>query len=300
MPSQTVVYRLLNLVNGAVSARVLHNRGRGRAAAAHVLAWAARTRFARLASGRWRPRSATANISVSLTSWTPRLRTLPLVLVGLLAQTQRPETILVWLTAEDIARVSSEVRGLFEVWGVQFRECEDFGPHKKWLPLLKTGMTKPFVICDDDVFYPDSWFAKLLMDDRSDAYVGTRCHRMHVHKDGKIAAYENWTKQVPWTGRVSHDLFITGVGGAIIHPHRISDEFREWKSISELCPKADDIWLKAAHTAAGIPCYKSRFTFPCLELPDSQCSSLLQSNVDLGGNDAQMAILQEYRLQCSK
>ncbi len=291
-------YRIPRALNGLLAARALHNRGRLRALVSILLTQNARSRLKQLQAGKWRPTARTVDIPISLTSWRPRLKTLPTVLVGLLAQEVRPKSVLVWLTDSDLRELASDVREIFGAWGVEFRASPDFGPHKKWLPLLMTGMTNPFVICDDDVFYPDCWLAKLLMDDRSDAYVGTRCHRMHFQKDGKIAAYENWTKQVPWTGQVGHDLFITGVGGAIIHPSRISDEFRVWKSISELCPKADDIWLKAAHAAAGIPCYKARFTFPCLELPESQRSSLLQSNVDLGGNDDQMTVLQDYRDEC--
>jgi hypothetical protein len=154
-------------------------------------------------------------------------------------------------------------------------------------------MSAPFVICDDDVFYPTGWLEALVREDRSDAYVGVRSHRMHFHENGKIASYASWDKQIPWTGHASHDLFITGIGGAIIHPSRIQKEFRDWEGIQKHCPQADDIWLKAAHLAAGIPCYKTRFTFPCLEVPDSQRSGLLYTNVDKCGNDKQMKILED-------
>ena len=57
---------------------------------------------------------------------------------------------------------------------------------------------------------------------------------------------------------------------------------------------SDDIWLKAAHLASGIPCYKTQFSFPCLEIPGSEASGLLLTNVDQSRNDQQMAIVKKY------
>jgi len=288
---ENLVNLLEATLNCPLATQLLRNRGKLRAWSSSVLALSASSQYARLLSGRWRPRGVCAEIVVSMTSWRPRLQSLPLVLVGLLAQKQRPKTILVWLTVNDIARISPETRDLFEVWGVRFRECIDFGSHKKWLPLIAEGMADPFVICDDDVFYPRGWLEGLLREDRSDAYVGTRCHRIRFQKDNSIASYEAWEREVAWVETPAHDLFITGVGGAIIHPRRISDDFRDWDKIRKQCPQADDIWLKAAHAAAGFPCYRTKFTFPCLEVPCSQESGLLGSNVDNGGNDKKMGPL---------
>jgi hypothetical protein len=91
----------------------------------------------------------------------------------------------------------------------------------------------------------------------------------------------------------TQDLFVTACGGAIIHPDIISQKFRDRSAIFENCPKADDVWLKAAHAASGIPCYKTRYSFPCLEIPGSFESSLLQTNVDAGGNDRQLLMVQD-------
>jgi hypothetical protein len=283
---------LLTWVNGRFATKALHNRGRLRTALADVFSRVAMRRLALLESGQWKPSMDTVDAVVSLTSWTPRLASLPLVLVGLLAQTRRPQTIFVWLTESDLALVSTKTRETFQTWGVRFRECPDFGPHKKWLPLIAGGMADPFVICDDDVFYPPGWLERLLREDRSDAYVGVRCHKIRFDETGEIQGYDSWSKSIDWVQQPSHDIFVTGVGGAIIHPRRITDEFRDWGKIREQCPQADDIWLKAAHVAAGIPCYRTRFTFPCLEVPESQQSALLNSNVDRGGNDKQMSPLQ--------
>jgi hypothetical protein len=291
------VLSLVEHLNGRLAERMLRDRGRLRAVASAILSLHARDRLKKFVCGRWQPSGGCTDALVSLTSWTPRLRMLPLVLIGIVAQTQRPKSVFVWLTTEDLARIGRTVRDVFAAWGVEFRECQNFGPHKKWLPLIREGISNPFVICDDDVFYPANWLKSLLDEDRNDAYVGTRCHKMTYGADNQIRSYDHWERRISWTGDASHDLFITGIGGAIIRPERISDRFRDWESIRVQCPQADDIWLKAAHLAAGVPCYKTKFTFPCLEVPDSQESGLLLSNVDQGGNDRQMKILDGYLLR---
>ncbi len=279
---------LVELLNGPLAARLLRNRGKLRAFASATLASAASSRLEQLISGQWQPSPACSDTAVSMTSWTPRLTTLPQVLVGLLGQDIRPQFIFVWLTAEDLKLVSPLYRESFTAHGVRFRESPDYRAHKKWLPLVSEGYSARFVICDDDVFYPREWFGRLLAEDRADAYVGTRGHRMRFDRDGRITKYELWNKQVNSTGLPSFDLFLTGIGGAIVHPKRIAASYRDWSKINAECPQADDIWLKAAHVEAGIPCYKTNYSFPCLEIPESQESGLLKTNVDQGGNDLQM------------
>jgi len=233
-----------------------------------------------------------AGLAVSLTSWTPRLETLPLTLVGLLDQKLRACEIHVWLTADDLGRLPLSIIEAFSAHGVRFQTCENLGPHKKWLPMLQMGYDRPFVICDDDVFYPRSWLGRLLDEDRPDAYVGTRVHRMAAC-GSELVGYEFWKRDIGWDGKPSEWNFITGCGGAVIHPERIGAEFRDWERIRKACPKADDIWLKAAHLAAGIPVYKTRYSFPCLEIPGTGESALLAGNVDAGGNDSQLGILRQ-------
>jgi hypothetical protein len=182
----------------------------------------------------------------------------------------------------------------FSFHGVRFERCDDLGPHKKWLPIIESGMRDPFVICDDDILYPQDWLKHLLREDREDAYVGVRCHRIRYDEEGTPLLYEKWSRDIPWSPLPSQDLFITGCGGAIIRPDRIYREFREREAIFEKCPRADDIWLKAAHAVAGIPCYKTRFSFPCLEIPGTGASSLMQTNVDAGGNNRQLSAVKHW------
>ena len=281
-------------LNGPLGWRVLRNRGRTRAFVSHQLHRKTQRRLHAFLSGDWQPSppaSGGSGFAVSLTSWTPRLETLPLTLLCLLDQKVRAHGIHVWLTSDDLGRLQPWVVEAFSAHGVSFQSCENLGPHKKWLPMLQIGYEQPFVICDDDVFYPRVWLGRLVEGDRPDAYVGTRVHRMAA-SGSALRSYESWDRDIGWDGKPSRWNFITGCGGAVIHPERIGADFRDWGRIHTSCPKADDIWLKAAHLAAGIPVYKTRYSFPCLEIPGTGESALLSANVDSGGNDSQLGVLQ--------
>jgi hypothetical protein len=253
-------------------------------------------------NGDWQPsisEEGKNGFALSLTSWTPRLKTLPLTLISLLDQKVAAREINVWLTVEDLGRLPASVLEAFGAHGVSFQTCKNLGPHKKWLPMLQMGYDSPFVICDDDIFYPRDWIGSLIEEDRPDAYVGTRVHRMAA-RGSDLVGYESWSRDIAWDGKPSELNFITGCGGAVIHPERIGSDFRDWGRIQSACPKADDIWLKAAHLAAGIPVYKTRYSFPCLEIPGTGESALLGTNVDDGGNDKQLGILKKVWAETRK
>ena len=183
-----------------------------------------------------------------MTSWLPRYNSLPLVLLNLLEQDLLPSRIIVWLSSKDYALLDRAIRNLFEQSIVEFRKTDDYGPHKKWLPMtLETN--EPFVICDDDVFYPKSWYRQLIASDDTQTYIAHRCHRLALSSNSKeiISPYSSWEKDIHRIKQPSHKLFAVGCGGTLLYPERIFPKFRDWKTISSLCPKADDIWLKLAH-----------------------------------------------------
>jgi hypothetical protein len=286
----------LPLSQGSLAERLFRNRGRLRHALAVNHVGRLKKALEAFLRDAWRPAAGhpVSDYRISLTSWRPRLQELPLVLLTLLQQTLRPREIVVWLTREDYNALNGQVREQFEKYWVRFQICDDLKSHKKWLPMIEEGHREPFVICDDDIIYPTIWFERLVAEDRSDAYVGVKCHSITFDANRSIAPYSSWKKQIRSNGEPSHNVFITGCGGAVIHPDRIPREFLDHSSIMQNCPRADDVWLKTAHLAVGIPCYKTRFCFPCLELPGTYENGLAAVNVDLGGNDEQIRSMSRY------
>jgi hypothetical protein len=287
---------LLPLSGGRIAERILRDHGGLRYVLARHIAGNLNKAYAAFLKDAWRPdvSAKTCSYPISLTSWRPRLKQLPLVLLMILQQSLRPSEIFVWLTDSDKDSIAEDVKGRFRKYGVRFEVCDDFRPHKKWLPMIERGRRAPFVICDDDIVYPRDWFASLISEDRPDAYVGTRCHRVLVMADGTVASYSLWEKQIRTEEKPSHFVFVTGGAGAVIHPDRIPKAFLDSNQVMQKCPNADDVWLKAAHLAANVPCYKTRWCFPCLELPGTNKAGLARLNTDSGGNDEQMRNLSEF------
>jgi hypothetical protein len=252
-------------------------------------------------SGEWvpEPTPKKTEYSISLTSWHKRLDTLQLTLISLIRQNVRPASINVWLVNDDIQLLPHTIIARFSQHGVVFETCPDYRSHKKWLPMVLSGRKHPFVVCDDDIIYPRNWFGKLISEDRSDAYVGCKCHRITLQKGGLPMPYSKWIRQVYRTAQPSHFLMTTGCGGEILHPNRIPSDFLDWERILKSCPKSDDIWLKAAHLAADIPVYKTKYCFPCLELPGTDETGLALSN-DAGEKDRQITNMKEEFLKIQK
>jgi hypothetical protein len=280
-----------DLLNGRFGQCLLRKRGKLRLMLGKVLM----AKYVRLSNmvllGEWTPTTPATGYAVSMTSWSARADSLIYALLSLVCQKPlRPKNVIVWLAEHDYPAFQTDSYLALREFGVEFQVCEDLKVHNKWLPMIESGYIDPYVICDDDVFYPDCWLEALMSEQLKNAFTGSRCHEM-TQINGALAPYADWRKEVSWTGLPSHKLFMTGVGGAIVVPEWIRAGFRDRGRIADLCPKADDIWLNAAHVSAGIPRYKTRFTFPCLEVPTSVTSGLQLSNVDQGGNDQQMCVL---------
>ncbi len=275
--------------------RLLRNRGRARAL---VAAWNLRRleeNLRRFLAGEWKPKLTrrTSLYAISLTSWAKRLDDLQLTLVTLINQDVRPAAIYVWLTAKDLILIPETNRRLFETEGVCFKICPDYRSHKKWLPLILSGHREPFVVCDDDIFYPREWFGRLVAEDRTDAYVGCKCHRMSPGHAGLPGPYSEWEKQIYFQSDPSAFIITTGCGGEILHPSRLNERTLDWDAINEHALFADDVWIKGAHLAVGVPVFKTRYCFPCLELPGTDESGLL-ANHNAGKNDEQIKAVWDY------
>ena len=283
---------------GGKLTKLLENRGRTREFLSARIERRLQSRLSNLMKGKGRLRVSDlkSDVVVSLTSWLPRAKTLPLVLLTLLEQTLRPAMIYVWLSHDDQDMISNEHREFFTKHGVEFKVVDNLIAHKKWLPLLELGQTDPFVIADDDTYYPKDWFDYLVSEAAQypDCIVAHRCHMIKVNHDNIPEAYVDWEKDVNGGSGNSHLVFPTGCGGVVIRPEAISKEFRRRDLIEKLCPLADDIWLKAAYLQSGFKCRKSHYSFPCLDYPGTRGSGLAVKNVDQGANDLQLKDVFDY------
>jgi len=286
------------LQRGKLITALLRDRGLSRRL---MIDWFQRKQQSRLDAmlqGGKKPRIADhqCDVPISMTSWMPRKDALPLVLLSMIEQSLRPAAVHVWLCAEDQEMIEARHRDFFAEHGVQFHETDNTGPHKKWLPLIESGHEDPFVIADDDTYYPWDWLEALVREgaEHPDEIIANRCHKMKVDANHHLRPYAEWQKGVSSQKESSHYLFAVGCGGTLIRPDAIAQEFRSRDLISKLCHRADDIWLKAAYIHSGFKVRKSRYDFPSLDYPGTAQSGLAVTNVDQGENDQQLQQVFQY------
>jgi hypothetical protein len=155
--------------------------------------------------------------------------------------------------------------------------------------------SNPFVICDDDIFYPSDWYESLIREDDQASYVAHNCHAVGYDEvNNQILPYHRWEKSIKEGGQISQGIFAVGCGGTLIYPDRIGAKFKDWQLINKLCPKSDDIWLKMAHLEKQIPGKNTNYFFPIIEYLDTQSVSLMNTNVNQNQNDLQIKNVVEY------
>ena len=294
-------YQQLDLLRGNFLKKQLINRGRFKNKLSQYFAKKLRSDLDKLYSQKLvLPRNRKiSHIPISLTSWTPRIKCLPLTLLTLLNQTVIPQNIYVWISHED-KKNFEEIGELFKPYGVVFQYVENLGPHKKWYPMLKKTTYDSFVICDDDTFYPPTWFDRLVTaknDKKEPVVVAHRCHEI-VSKDNIIMPYKEWNQDLINAYKGSFKLFPTGCGGVLLPREMFTEEFLSLDLIKKLCPRADDIWLKFASLNSRIKTVKTNYDFIPIEENSSEVSSLMNTNVNQNQNDTQIQnVLAHFQLE---
>jgi hypothetical protein len=158
------------------------------------------------------------------------------------------------------------------------------------------------VTADDDVMYHKHWLEELY-DSWIDLPECVHCHRAHRIKcsdDGEVLPYMQWDLNVKEIGP-SHLLFPTNCGGTL-YPPGFGDELTlDADRFGELCPKADDVWLKAMGLLRRIRVVRvTRWRSDSMTIPGSQVVALWRDNVEEDLNDIQFGqIISVYNIQLS-
>jgi len=239
-------------------------------------------------------------IIVSLTSFPPRMNRIWMVLESLLRQTQKPDKIILWLAASQfpsIEDVDVRVRNL-QKRGLEIKFCEDYKSHKKYYYTMKE-QDSIVITVDDDIFYPENMIETLINthNEFPGCVVCYRAHRITFTK-GKIDKYSMWDYTSKNVLEPDHLLIATGCGGVLYPPKCLDNEVFNIKSIQELCPNADDIWLKCMGHLKGTKtiivrgaCYEMFSTL------GSASNGLAKENVLQGHNDIQLQnVITRYKI----
>lgn len=250
-----------------------------------------------LAALRVRNRVASASVRgevpvlVSLTSYGKRVATVAYAIESIAAGRARPRRLVLWL--DDRAQYDHRPVSLrrLEARGLEIRLTEDWGPHKKYFPALPLALDDGLALAtaDDDTLYPRSWLRRLSATART-APDQVLCYRANVVQvDGEaMAPYATWPRCRSTESSVTR--FATGVSGVWYPPAMLRALQDRGTAFVRYAPRADDIWLHWVALRAGVQ-IRQLFARPrhFPYIPGTQTETLVQENVDGGGNDRLVA-----------
>ena len=237
-------------------------------------------------------------VVISLTSFPARIDKVYLCINSLLRQSVRADKIVLWLADTQFPNGRGIPENLKRLVGKDFeiRFCDDIKSYKKIFYSAQEYKNEIIITVDDDTLYPEDWLINLVNTyiKHPDCVCCYRAHKM-VLKSGKIAPYSEWIGLSP--NETGPDLLLVpiGVGGVLYPPTYFNNVDFDFEKIKEMCPTADDLWLKAIGLKNGFkavkvtPNSKEWFT-----IVSSQKQALMKTNVDHNMNDVSIENLQKY------
>lgn len=191
-----------------------------------------------------------ASIIVSLTTYGKRVNgSVVYTVYSLLRQSVRPERVVLWLDEKEYndQNLPSDLRFLCK-YGLDVRYGKDIGSYTKIIHSLSAFSDKHIITADDDLYYTRNFVEEFV-----------EAHRQHpqaiitgyakvplADDDRQLAPYGTWPEYHHVKDSFQYDsfkLFPLGWGGVLYPSHIFDDEVKNEAVFTNLCPKADDIWL---------------------------------------------------------
>lgn len=237
-------------------------------------------------------------VIISLTSFPARIDKAYLCINSLLRQSLKADKVVLWLADTQFPNGEGVPQNLLSLVENNFeiRYCRDLRSYKKIFYSAQEFKGDIIVTVDDDALYPENWLYDLVKTyiQYQDCVCCYRAHKM-VIKGGKIAPYSKWIGLSP--NEKGPDLMLVpiGVGGVLYPPTFFDNVSFDFTKIKELCPTADDLWLKALGIING---YKVVKVYPnskeWFTIVSSQKQALMKTNVENNMNDISICNLQNY------
>jgi len=185
----------------------------------------------------------TAGPVVTLTSFPQRITNIHLVIESLLRQSLKPSRIILWLSKEQFPSLANLPKKLLDLQskGLEIFLTEgDLRSYKKYYFFLKENAGCPFIIVDDDIFYPSYLLETLINSAQKhpNTVCANRCAEINKNKP-----YREWSSIRGASLEPSFNILPTGCGGVLypansLHPDVLNDTL-----FTDICKDADDIWL---------------------------------------------------------
>lgn len=232
---------------------------------------------------------------VSLTTFPRRIGTVSQALQTIYAQTKQPDEVILWLAREQFpdgeAELPAELTELVQQNRLTLRWCEDMKSHKKYFHAFQEYPDDLIVTFDDDLKYSprtlEALYASYLL--YPGAVSTVRSHMMVLSRDNVPLPYSRWIHESDLLLHTpSMQLMATSGAGTLHPPGLFRKEFFDWQVITDTCPHADDLWLKAMELISDVPVVQAVPNEPLRILPGTQEESLFTINSHQNQNDVQL------------
>lgn len=236
-------------------------------------------------------------IIVSFTSYPKRIGDVWLVAETLLRQSYKPDKIILWLAESQFDGLSSLPERLVKLQerGLSIRFCDDLRSHKKYYYVMQEHPDDLVILVDDDTFYSRDLVKKLV--NLHNKYQKDIISMTSTMISDVFDPPSKWHSP-SCDERIVHSYLAQPYSGqgTLYPPHCLDEEnaFNKEK-IMELCPFADDLWLKLMSMRKGTlvsAVYKYR-SIPVTIYGTAE-NSLYYINAEGGQNDIQWQNLLDY------
>ena len=187
-------------------------------------------------------------IVVTLTTIPSRMGAVQISLDCLLRQSVKPDKVIVNLGQELFEGISlPNGFKILESRGVEIRYVPYLCPHSKYFYTMQDFPEDIVITFDDDVIYQKRVIEELMKSyKRHPRSVSClRAHKMIFDEHHILLPYNQWEYETTCVDIQSTQIFSTGAGGVLYPPHVLNKDVFHSGLLSELCFRADDVWLKA-------------------------------------------------------
>ena len=240
-----------------------------------------------------------SDVIVSMTSFPARIKKVYLTINSILNQTVQPERIILYLSKEQFSEIDDLPNSLVRLtnndnFEIHFVD-DDIRSHKKYYYAVRDYADKPIITIDDDIIYPEDLIEILLK--TAQKHPKTVCcihaHRI-IKKDRNIVPYSEWDHETQLVETVLPEIVPIGCGG-VLYPAGCftGTGVLDANLFKEICPLADDLWLKCHSLLNGFDAVKTgRYKYWVFsDLIISHDKSLTTENVGNRKNDIQLEAL---------
>lgn len=227
-------------------------------------------------------------IIISFTTIPSRIENIPYVMRSIFNQTMMPDKVILWISdkVDDRNYILDMLRDEIEN-GLDVRFIKDVRVHTKYYYAMKEFPNDIIITIDDDIIYSEYLIERLFRKylNNKECVIASRVHEV-VCQGYEILPYKYWNRLAPGKVMASHSLLATGVGGVLYPPNSLYKDWINTELFLELCPAADDIWLKIMESLNGTKVLKlNKYSKEVFVFGNTQEVALSKVNVNEGRND---------------